>query len=431
MLQPQEYALRSLIVFYNRQNYSVHLLPGGGHKRSNSTSAMTLEDPALNPPPGQQNGHIHRSTSSSSNSERDVFPPRKTLGGDGDVRYNPDEMIEFWLHEYEDVLMEVFGDGETADHNLFDRFSGMAKQPHGDTEEHSPRPTGYRELAVGGAPGAAERDDPAWTRLDQIMRSRTGSGGDDDVISDSESIATVGDLGDDAQLLGNVSVSVKAEVEEMGDFARQQSDPVDLNREDDAEGDGDGGAVGKNTWEHMSPLTLSQLPPSPHERRRSSAKPSMSPILGQGTLQTTRDGQRRKSSSSSPLRPVIPKEKSSPRRPSAINPAHSPGLVGPSNLGPMSPGMRSPGIRSPGIHSPVLHSYGSVDPTLAGLGVGMVGRRRTSDGAGGGEMENPFDDDEGDEDDDDMPGPMPIERETTDQRERMGAVDEVEYAYGE
>jgi hypothetical protein len=36
------------------------------------------------------------------------------------------------------------------------------------------------------------------------------------------------------------------------------------------------------------------------------------------------------------------------------------------------------------------------------------------------------------EEDEDLPGPMPIERQTEDERERaFGAVDEVEYAYGE
>lgn len=43
---------------------------------------------------------------------------------------------------------------------------------------------------------------------------------------------------------------------------------------------------------------------------------------------------------------------------------------------------------------------------------------------------DPFSDD--DEDGMDMRGPMPIERDTGDERERdFGAVDEVEYAYGE
>ena len=42
---------------------------------------------------------------------------------------------------------------------------------------------------------------------------------------------------------------------------------------------------------------------------------------------------------------------------------------------------------------------------------------------------SPFDDEDGDVD---LRGPMPIARETADERERsFGAVDEVEYAYGE
>ncbi len=42
---------------------------------------------------------------------------------------------------------------------------------------------------------------------------------------------------------------------------------------------------------------------------------------------------------------------------------------------------------------------------------------------------SPFDEEEGEVD---LRGPMPIERETADERERsFGAVDEVEYAYGE
>jgi hypothetical protein len=68
-------------------------------------------------------------------------------------------------------------------------------------------------------------------------------------------------------------------------------------------------------------------------------------------------------------------------------------------------------------------------------------RRRSSSGSGGmssplrpirfgtgGEPDMPvFDDDELE-----MPGPMPIARETADELERsFGAVDEVEYAYGE
>lgn len=99
-------------------------------------------------------------------SEHDVFPPRKT---DLAMPYNPDVMIEFWLHEYEDVLYEVFGDAETPD--------------EGDDY---------------GVRGVAERDGPAWKMLGDLMRSRGGA--DEDAISDSESVVTVGELGEDARL---------------------------------------------------------------------------------------------------------------------------------------------------------------------------------------------------------------------------------------
>lgn len=82
--------------------------------------------------------------------------------------YNPDGMIEFWLHEYEDVLFEVFGDSETMD----------------EMDD--------------GVRGVAERDGPAWKMLGDLMRSRGGV--DEDSISDSESVMTVGELGEDAQM---------------------------------------------------------------------------------------------------------------------------------------------------------------------------------------------------------------------------------------
>jgi hypothetical protein len=166
------------------------------HKRTNSTSATTLEEPALSP--------IQAAAHLASAIDQDVFPPRKT---DINHSYNPDEMIEFWLHEYEDVLGEVFGEGqEYAD--------GTVVGVHG--------------------PGAAERDDIAWTRLGEIMRR--GSKGEDDVISDSESVISVGELGDEARMdgsmLGGVSVPEVSDADE-GIFSRQQ---------DGLEGD-------KNTWE--------------------------------------------------------------------------------------------------------------------------------------------------------------------------------------
>ena len=170
---------------------------------------MSLEDPALNPQ--QSDSHIRRSTSSS-HSDRDVFPPRSTSTDGG---YNPDEMIEFWIHEYEDVLLEVFGEGEADQvHEMW----------HGYEAGHSDGVVNGR--VAGSVPSAAARDDPAWVRLDEIMRTRNGA--EDDAVSDSESVVTVGELGEEATAMGAIELS------EVGEFARQQMEEP---------------SSGKNTWE--------------------------------------------------------------------------------------------------------------------------------------------------------------------------------------
>lgn len=94
-------------------------------------------------------------------------------------------MIEFWLHEYEDVLLEVFGDGDVA-----------LPVTHGHADDMD-------DLGLGR--GVAERDGPAWRMLGEMMRARGGV--DDDAISDSESVVTVGELGEEARLDGQPSVS--------------------------------------------------------------------------------------------------------------------------------------------------------------------------------------------------------------------------------
>lgn len=278
--QPQEYALRALVQFYNKRTYPgtipTVISPEPQHRRTESTSAVMLEDPAL---------HNHNRHTSSADS--DVFPPRSST----DLPYNPDLMIEFWLHEYEDIMNEVFG--ETEEDGI-----GIARV------------------------GMAERDDPAWNRLDEIMRNGTGRGMEDDEISDSESVVSVGELGAEARVgVGIDSDLTLDEGRHERELARQQ------RRQSGNE----------NTWEHMSPKTLSLLPRSPAERRRSSSS----------------------SDRGSPLRAIT-------------------------------------------------------------LGSGS--------GRPGGDMPV-FEDEELD-----IPGPMPIMRETDDDGEgegEFGAVDEVEYAYGE
>lgn len=165
-LQPQEMALRALIQFYNKRHHSAHLAPPHSgetaHRRSNSVSAVTLDDPAIH----------HRGSVSAG--ESDVFPPRRT----DLMPYNPDGMIEFWLHEYEDVLSEVFGETLTLG-------------PGGEEAEED------------GEPATVGPGDDAWKRLGEIMRG----GRDEDEISDSESVVSVGELGEEARMDGVMGVS--------------------------------------------------------------------------------------------------------------------------------------------------------------------------------------------------------------------------------
>ncbi len=113
--------------------------------------------------------------------DSDVFPPNKTLrrassGGLGnDQTYNVDNIMGSFLYEYEDLIGEVLG------------TDGMDETRDGLGLLNSPRAHGP----------AMSRSDPAWMRLDELMR-RQGMG-DDEVISDSESVVSVGELGSEAR----------------------------------------------------------------------------------------------------------------------------------------------------------------------------------------------------------------------------------------
>ncbi|KAL1405394.1 Factor arrest protein 11 [Vanrija albida] len=286
--KPQEFALRTLVAFYNKQHYAAHFAAAQvapDHRRGDSQSALVFDEPGLVP------AARRRSRLDSVSSDAGLFPMSRSASDLALMPYNPDGMIEFWMHEYEDVLREVFGEGTTQADEDWDEYGDGAAMP-----------------PPSGAPGPAERDDAAWVRLGELMRARGGQ--DDDTISDSESVVTVGELGDEAQL-------------EAAAEGREMFNAMHERQRRKSKGD-------ENTWEHMSPDTLKLLPRSPTDRRRSS-------------------------SGGSPLRPVM-------------------------GLGPL-------------------------------LG-----------------------DDFGDvfEDDAELPGPMPIDTGTRDELEReYGAVDEVEYAYGE
>lgn len=193
---PQEHALRSLIAFYNKKNYAAHMaptMPDEAYRRMEGGGGF-LDHQPLSP-----NRRRSRMDSLSATSE-DIFDATR----DPSMPYNPDGMIEFWMHEYEDVLRDVFGDGtrdEWAD-------TGSPASP--------------------AAPGPAEgRNDAAWIRLGELMRARGAP--EDDTISDSESVVSVGELGEDARL--------EAETEGRTMFAAMQE-----RKRRTSQGD-------ENTWE--------------------------------------------------------------------------------------------------------------------------------------------------------------------------------------
>lgn len=257
-------------------------------------------------------------------------------------------MIEFWLHEYEDVLVEVFG--VEGGNEVLDEF-GLSNEMAGLTfTNKSSSGAGVGEDIQTPGPGTA--DSRAWNRLSEIMRR-----GDEDEISDSESVVSIGELGNASRLGGQDADAVNGEerMSEDGEGLEESVPEGEKSRVGMGKGRRRSGA-GENTWEvsrafarlpsqnlntntmtlkqHISP-TLALLPRTPAERRRSSS-----------------------SSTGSPLRPVVP---------SAINLGS---LEGPDEV---------------------------------------------------------FEDEEID-----TRGPMPIKMDTKDHEEREGgAVDEVEYTYGE
>jgi len=87
----------------------------------------------------------------------------------------------------------------------------------------------------------------AWRRL-QVPEFVTDIA---DGISDSESIVSIGELGDDARM-----------------------DSIDMGREDGSVPD-----ENRNNWEHMSPKTMAALAKSPASTRRSSSGGGLRPVM--------------------------------------------------------------------------------------------------------------------------------------------------------
>ncbi|KAF9055024.1 N1221-domain-containing protein [Hymenopellis radicata] len=186
----QETALRHLVKFYNTRRYGANATNaqhGPLHRRSGSMSHQ-LE--GLHPGPELS---MIRPTGTPNMVEADVFPPARSQAPDPSIflPYTTED-INF-EDEYEEYMSDIgWAEGGTA-------------------------------ADFGGA--------SAWSRFPTEFAADIADG-----ISDSESIVSIGDLG-----------------EQMA--SERDSETVDENR---------------NDWEHMSPKTMAALPKSPAGGRRSS-----------------------------------------------------------------------------------------------------------------------------------------------------------------
>lgn len=119
-------------------------------------------------------GSIHRTDS-------DIFPPNRTMPRrETDDDYNIETIMGAWLYEYEDLIAEVLGIDRAEEHvqQGLDLLSS---------------PGGRR----GSLTNAFRTTDTPWSRLNEIMKSRGMA--DDEAISDSESVVSIGELGPDAR----------------------------------------------------------------------------------------------------------------------------------------------------------------------------------------------------------------------------------------
>jgi hypothetical protein len=85
-----------------------------------------------------------------------------------------------WLYEYEDLIAEVLGIDRAEEH--VQQGLDLLSSPGGR------RSSSFSDMQTNGTP---------WNRLNEIMRSRGIP--DDETISDSESVVSIGELGPDAR----------------------------------------------------------------------------------------------------------------------------------------------------------------------------------------------------------------------------------------
>ncbi|KAN0097672.1 protein of unknown function (DUF3402) domain containing protein [Tylopilus felleus] len=197
--QAQEQALRHLVKFYNTKRYGAQAANQHtqAHRRSVSIS-HNLEGL----PPGLDLGNMIRPLGTPNVVEADVFPPPRSQAPDPSIflPYTTEDLA--FEDEYEDYLSDL----------------------------------GWSDDQSSSLPSASNS---AWHQLPEFVSNMT------DNISDSESVVSIGDLGDDARLEG-------------------REDIPDENM---------------NNWEHMSPKTMAALPKSPAGNRRSSSGTGLRPVL--------------------------------------------------------------------------------------------------------------------------------------------------------
>lgn len=206
--QAQEQALRHLVKFYNNKRYgttAAQVQHPGGHRRTGSVSQHIeglLPGPEL---------PMVRPLGTPNIVEADVFPPVRAQVQDPNAHFLPyiAEDLAF-EEEYEEYLNDLgIGDAHTA----------MT------------------------AADGSQQSLSAWHRL-PAYASQVADG-----ISDSESVVSIGELGEDASL--NVSTDEDAKA-------------VDEN---------------VNNWAQMSPKTMAALSQSPSGPRRSSSGTGLRPVL--------------------------------------------------------------------------------------------------------------------------------------------------------
>ncbi|KAE9406015.1 hypothetical protein BT96DRAFT_852276 [Gymnopus androsaceus JB14] len=216
----QEQALRHLVKFYNNKRYGPNPTTNQHsalHRRTGSMSNNHIE--GLHP--GPELSGIIRPIGTPNIVDADVFPPARSQAPDPSIflPYIPEDIS--FEEEYEEYISDLGWSDEQTDA----LFSGTS----------------------------------AWARFPAEFAADIADG-----ISDSESIVTIGDLGDETRL----------------DPSRDDPDVVDENL---------------NNWEHMSPKTMAALPKSPAGRSPAGRSPAGRSPAG-----------KRRTSSGGGLRPVKP-----------------------------------------------------------------------------------------------------------------------------